>query len=619
MRSAIACFLFLLLCGGSASTLAQVHFTAHLTAAEEVPANASQGVGTASCTLSDDMTELRYRVTVDKLSGPITGAHIHNAAPGAAGPVVTPFTMTGNSVTGVWKRTDAKPFTRAMMVELLLGNLYVNVHTSTNPGGEIRGQLRLDGPLLFSALMDAKQEGGSTSSNAQGTAWLVLDPDYSRARYRLTVAGLSGIITAAHIHQAAAGSNGPPVCEIAASGNTLEGTWTASDAKPLTKDLIKELLLGNLYVNVHTAANPGGEARGQFGVNAALGFTASLDGSQERPVPNNSAGKGTAFFTLNEGRTDLFYAVTVDGMSGAATAAHFHYAVRDSSGPVVFPLTMTEGSAIGTWSNTDTKKPLTAALVLDLLSEELYLNAHTSASPAGEIRGQIAMATGVGFTAMLDGMQQPSPSNSAGTGTASCFLLPDRSALRFDLTVSGLSGAATAAHFHKAASGASGPAVFGIDVSGGNVQGQWSTASAPALTPDDVEAVYSGNYYINVHTAAFPAGEIRGQVLGSSPSILSGIDLPLLAGASGFSVAQQYPNPMREAGVLPFRVPRETQLALVLFDAVGRRVATLAEGRFDAGEHSATIDASALPAGMYVASLSAGGTVLATRMLTLIK
>src|SRR5439155_1627888 len=88
---------------------------------------------------------LAFAVTVDGLTGPITAAHFHNGAPGVNGGVVRPITTefgAGNTAVGVWKPSDASPLTPALIAELIQGNLYVNVHTAANPGGEIRGQSR---------------------------------------------------------------------------------------------------------------------------------------------------------------------------------------------------------------------------------------------------------------------------------------------------------------------------------------------------------------------------------------------------------------------------------------------------------------------------------------------
>ncbi len=78
--------------------------------------------------------------------------------------------------------------------------------------------------------------------------------------FDVTVQGLSGPITVAHFHNNIAGMIGPVVRTIHPSfvGNTATGVWTKTDAEPLTPTLIADLLAGRLYVNVHTAANPGG-------------------------------------------------------------------------------------------------------------------------------------------------------------------------------------------------------------------------------------------------------------------------------------------------------------------------------------------------------------------------
>lgn len=66
--------------------------------------------------------------------------------------------------------------------------------------------------------------------------------------------------TAAHIHQAAAGKNGPVIVPFAKDGDKFA---PAAGAK-LTPDQMKAYKAGELYVNVHSAANPGGEVRAQL-------------------------------------------------------------------------------------------------------------------------------------------------------------------------------------------------------------------------------------------------------------------------------------------------------------------------------------------------------------------
>jgi hypothetical protein len=66
--------------------------------------------------------------------------------------------------------------------------------------------------------------------------------------------------TAAHIHQAAAGKNGPVIVSFTKDGDK----FSAPAGAKLTPDQLKAYKAGELYVNVHSAANPGGEVRAQL-------------------------------------------------------------------------------------------------------------------------------------------------------------------------------------------------------------------------------------------------------------------------------------------------------------------------------------------------------------------
>ncbi|MEI5584969.1 MULTISPECIES: CHRD domain-containing protein [unclassified Agromyces] len=139
-------------------------WTAQLSAAEEVPANASLARGVAVFRLSSDGSALEYRLIVANLHNPIA-AHIHLGEAGTNGAVVTflygPAAAGAGRTSGVIATgsiTDADlvgPLAGQTLDELLAaieaGDAYVNVHTNdggpvTNepgdiPGGEIRGQI----------------------------------------------------------------------------------------------------------------------------------------------------------------------------------------------------------------------------------------------------------------------------------------------------------------------------------------------------------------------------------------------------------------------------------------------------------------------------------------------
>ncbi|MDX1410500.1 MAG: CHRD domain-containing protein, partial [Saprospiraceae bacterium] len=196
----------------------------------------------------------------------MTAAHFHNAATGLNGGVVRNIgpDFTGQTAWGLWTSDDDQPFTPALLNELIAGNLYVNVHSAANPGGEIRGQVRLNGGTGFAARIEGDQEVPPVATEASGTG-----------AFTLTNAGLAFSITAdaldftaAHFHNAGPGTNGGVVRGITddfGETTTAWGLWSPSDAQALTADQRGELIEGNIYVNLHTPENPGGEIRGQLG------------------------------------------------------------------------------------------------------------------------------------------------------------------------------------------------------------------------------------------------------------------------------------------------------------------------------------------------------------------
>jgi hypothetical protein len=111
------------------------------------------------------------------------------------------------------------------------------------------------------------------------------------------------------------------------------------------------------------------------------------------------------------------------------------------------------------------------------------------------------------FGATLNGASEVPPTSSTGSGTLDATLDKSSNTLSWTLTYSGLTGAATAAHFH-------GPAAPGANA---GVAVPFATVESPAkgqalLTPAQVEDLKAGTWYVNVHTAANKGGEIRGQV-----------------------------------------------------------------------------------------------------------
>ena len=126
-----------------------VTYVAQLKGANEVPALAVAGTGTATFTLTGK--SLSYRVTVSGLTGNAAASHIHMGAAGVNGNILVPFNaapvQNGEVASGIIDLTlpvsnGQTSITGDQLLDLLnRGMLYTNVHTAAHPGGEIRGQI----------------------------------------------------------------------------------------------------------------------------------------------------------------------------------------------------------------------------------------------------------------------------------------------------------------------------------------------------------------------------------------------------------------------------------------------------------------------------------------------
>jgi hypothetical protein len=116
-----------------------------------------------------------------------------------------------------------------------------------------------------------------------------------------------------------------------------------------------------------------------------------------------------------------------------------------------------------------------------------------------------AFAETMMFKADLKGASEVPPAQSSGEGNMMLTLDTEKKTVAWKTTYTGLSGNATAAHFHgPAAPGENaGPAV--------DISGKIEEGSAP-VSDDQIKDLQAGKWYLNIHTAKYPDGEIRGQL-----------------------------------------------------------------------------------------------------------
>ena len=222
-------------------------------------------------------------------------------------------------------------------------------------------------------------------------------------------------------------------------------------------------------------------------------FEAALGGAFEVPQAATTAfGSGVLLVNASTGA----FTCTVETTGVASTMAHIHTGAAGVNGPVL--VTLTGGPS--NWSGTGT---LAAASIPALVNEGLYLNVHSVAFPGGELRGQLIPARA--WDAEMDGLQETPPNPSLATGAMRCTLAPAGSVVSYTGSYTGIT--LTNAHIHVGLPGVAGPVVYGLAFGGGLLGG-----SSPALTATQKADMFAGRHYANLHTAAFPGGEIRGQL-----------------------------------------------------------------------------------------------------------
>ncbi len=246
-----------------------------MTGAQEVPAVATSATGQGTFVISADGSTVTYLITYSGVSGTVNAAHIHTGAAGVAGGAILPLTagpspMSGTLTAANFNASGSVTTFAQAVAAIRAGTTYFNVHTAANPGGEIRGQILAAGDAYFADL-NGPQEVPAVATSATGKGTAVISADGSTVTYLITYSGLSGPLIAAHIHTGAAGIAGGIITRSIASPSPMTGTLTAADFKASGSvttyaEAVAAIRAGTTYFNLHTAANPGGELRGQIGV-----------------------------------------------------------------------------------------------------------------------------------------------------------------------------------------------------------------------------------------------------------------------------------------------------------------------------------------------------------------
>jgi hypothetical protein len=537
---------------------------------QEVPPVAAASLGGGRFVIDTDANTVTYRITYAGLSSVESAAHIHGfAAPGAPGGVLTPL-PAGNPKVSVWTYLESEE------ASILAGLTYVNIHTATNGGGELRGQI-----VPFNALLDAAQETPTNATTGKGWATATVDTAANTISYYVFYEGLSGAVISSHLHGPALhGASAGVKVNLTASASPMTGTAPYLPADEAA------LLSGRMYVNLHTVLNSGGEIRGQL-----VPVVLPIDNGQEVPATTATGSAGFAMVAVDTLANSLSFDERIVALSGAEAAAHIHgFVPPTANGGVVFAQLL-GARKIGTWVYGATNEDN----VRDGLS---YFNVHTAANGGGEIRGRI-----IGLPIAIPPpppdlvaptMDVATPNGAevlnVGNGSSITWTAADNigvTAVDLELSRAGVGGP-----YESIASGLANTGTFAWLVTGPT-----TTHAVVRATAHDA----AGHTTQDLSNAEFSIADAAG--VNDGP-------------VTEFALSPVWPNPVHSSTRIQFALPRDANVHIGVYDLQGRQSLLLGHGVFAAGRHSLDLSSAAsarLDPGLYFIRLTVPGRSLARR------
>jgi uncharacterized repeat protein (TIGR01451 family) len=514
-------------------------YVANLTGAQETPATNSPGTGTATLLLSPDESTARVSLNFSGLTSAQTDAHIHG--PGVAGviaPILFPL-PTGNV-------SDFQiGLTPTDVSNLKNGSLYVNVHTTNFPNGEIRGQFGTSSSsssVQFSAANYRVSESagratvtvtrlGDTSAAAT-VSYATSDPAgsascntingkaSSRCDYSTTIGTVSfapgetfkPINVAVTDDNYAEGDENFSIALTSASGaalgspNTTTITITDNESAPGAANPIDatDFFIYQHYVDfLNRYPDPGGFA---FWTNTITSCGADAACTEVKRI-NASA----AFFLSIEFNETGFLSYLTNRVAFANMTS------PNAPVPLTYNQFMNDAQALqknyvfgapGADAQLEANKQ---AYFNEFVTRPAFVAKYGALSNLAYIdtllaTGNVNSTTGELYLAKLTGAQVVPATNSTATGLVILRRSIDGLSANVSLSLTGLSSSESAAHVH----GPAGPA--GTAPAIATLPNGQTVGSQIPLTVAQSGDLGNGQLYVDVHTANFPNGEIRAQL-----------------------------------------------------------------------------------------------------------
>jgi len=250
---------------------------------------------------------------------------------------------------------------------------------------------------------------------------------------------------------------------------------------------------------------------------AKVTFHASISGDNENPATTSPVW-GVANLELDPATGEFSLIVNLKNVDETLGASHIHVAAAGVNGGVIVALGGESAyhRSAGKNLHGEFNGVVPAANIEAMLSNGTYVNFHTATFPGGAARGQL-IANPVELWAELSGANEVPARNTPATGVASIIYNPGTKIISVHVEVEDFANLVTGSHIHVAPVGVAGPVTLGLggeaaygrtgtSLVGDFLNRTWPAASLPLLT---------AGAYINLHSAQYPGGEIRGQIIGN--------------------------------------------------------------------------------------------------------
>lgn len=461
---------------------------------EIVPAApAAAGVATIGLDAAGDTAHVS--IGAANLSGPATEVHVHMGAPGENGAVLLDLTdEIGMQHGGALSFEGSFDAPLALRDALLAGTAYVDVHTALNPEGELRGDVHASGS--FTGTLDSAQEFPAPIAGRDVRVTVTnAAPDLGTHQMPVWIGFHDGGFDTHDL--------GAPAITYFPGTNALES---------IAEDGDTTLLVGGFTIQA-------------FGTRQAV-LSGVLDTEPGPLAPGETVSHVLRLDPNAASSAYMSYASMVIPSNDAFVAN------GDSAGIPVY--------VAGSFVAADFVVPGSAVLDAGTeVNDELPMNTaffgqvapNTGMIEGGSVltHGGFALPGGGGilddpdfvnadFTApayeMLRVRFDESEPTVTPTGLVIARISLDETQVEYSVFANGLSGPATAMHFHNGIPGEAGPVLApltgDIEV---NSNGMLTAAGTTAVDAGFLEALRAGNVYLNVHTALNPSGEIRGQLV----------------------------------------------------------------------------------------------------------